>query len=74
MRAIKTNITAHLRGDRRHIQDRDLNLEMAATEQMRAIALDLKPNYVTLVPEKHEEVTIKGGLDVIAGCAPGCNS
>ena len=38
MRAIKTNITAHLRGDRRHIQDRDLNLEMAATEAMRAIA------------------------------------
>ena len=36
MRAIKTNITAHLRGDRRHIQDRDLNLEMAATEAMRA--------------------------------------
>lgn len=68
-------ITAHLREDRRHIQDRDvrllketvrthLNLEMAATEEMVAIALDLKPDYVTLVPEKREEVTTEGGLDV----------
>lgn len=68
-------ITVHLREDRRHIQDRDvqllrqtvrthLNLEMAATEEMVAIALDVKPNYVTLVPEKREEVTTEGGLDV----------
>ena len=68
-------ITAHLREDRRHIQDRDirllretvrthLNLEMAATEEMVAIALDVKPDYVTLVPEKREEVTTEGGLDI----------
>jgi pyridoxine 5-phosphate synthase len=68
-------ITAHLREDRRHIQDRDvrllretvathLNLEMAATEEMVSIALDLKPDYVTLVPEKRTEVTTEGGLDV----------
>jgi len=68
-------ITVHLREDRRHIQDRDvrllrqtvrthLNLEMAATAEMVAIALDVKPNYVTLVPEKREEVTTEGGLDV----------
>lgn len=67
-------ITVHLREDRRHIQDRDvrllrqtvrthLNLEMAATEEMVAIALDIKPDYVTLVPEKREEVTTEGGLD-----------
>lgn len=68
-------ITAHLREDRRHIQDRDvrvlrqtvrthLNLEMAPTDEMVAIALNLKPDYVTLVPEKREEVTTEGGLDV----------
>ena len=68
-------ITVHLREDRRHIQDRDvrllrqtvrthLNLEMAATDEMLAIALDVKPDYVTLVPEKREEVTTEGGLDV----------
>ncbi len=68
-------ITAHLREDRRHMQDRDirllretvrthLNLEMAATEEMVAIALDVKPDYVTLVPEKREEVTTEGGLDI----------
>jgi len=68
-------ITVHLREDRRHIQDRDvrllrqtvrthLNLEMAATDEMLAIALDIKPNYVTLVPEKRTEVTTEGGLDV----------
>lgn len=71
-------ITAHLREDRRHIQDRDvrllrqtvrthLNLEMAATEEMLSIALDLKPDYVTLVPERREEVTTEGGLDVLGG-------
>lgn len=73
-------ITVHLREDRRHIQDRDvrllrqsvrthLNLEMAATDEMVAIALDIKPDYVTLVPEKREEVTTEGGLDV-AGQLP----
>lgn len=69
-------ITAHLREDRRHIQDRDiqllrqtvrthLNLEMAATEEMVTIALNLQPDYVTLVPEKREEITTEGGLDVV---------
>ncbi|MEH2117475.1 pyridoxine 5'-phosphate synthase [Nostoc sp.] len=68
-------ITVHLREDRRHIQDRDvlllrqtvrshLNLEMAATYEMLAIALDIKPDYVTLVPEKREEVTTEGGLNI----------
>lgn len=69
-------ITVHLREDRRHIQDRDvrllrqtvrthLNLEMAATEEMVAIAQDIRPDYVTLVPERREEVTTEGGLDVV---------
>jgi pyridoxine 5-phosphate synthase len=73
-------ITVHLREDRRHIQDRDvrllrqtvrthLNLEMAATEEMLAIALDIKPDYVTLVPEKREEVTTEGGLDIVGQIA-----
>ena len=68
-------ITVHLREDRRHIQDRDvellratvrsrLNLEMAATEEMEAIALRIRPDMVTLVPEKRQEVTTEGGLDV----------
>jgi len=68
-------ITVHLREDRRHIQDRDvqllrqtvrthLNLEMAATDDMVAIALDIRPDYVTLVPERRQEVTTEGGLDV----------
>ncbi|MFH7242324.1 MAG: pyridoxine 5'-phosphate synthase [Spirulina sp.] len=68
-------ITVHLREDRRHMQDRDvrllrqtvrthLNLEMAATDEMVAIALEVKPDYVTLVPERREEVTTEGGLDV----------
>ncbi|PPT10687.1 Pyridoxine 5'-phosphate synthase [Geitlerinema sp. FC II] len=72
-------ITTHLREDRRHIQDRDvyllrqtvsthLNLEMAATDEMLKIALDLKPDYVTLVPERREEVTTEGGLDVAGQC------
>ncbi|MBF0352185.1 MAG: pyridoxine 5'-phosphate synthase [SAR324 cluster bacterium] len=67
-------ITVHLREDRRHIQDRDvqilrqvvqtrLNLEMAATEEMFAVALELKPDIVTLVPEKRQEITTEGGLD-----------
>jgi len=69
-------ITVHLREDRRHIQDRDvrllrqtvrtrLNLEMAATPEMVAIALDVRPDYVTLVPEKREELTTEGGLDIL---------
>ena len=68
-------ITVHLREDRRHIQDRDvellrqtvrsrLNLEMAATEEMLAIALQIGPDMVTLVPERREEVTTEGGLNV----------
>ncbi len=68
-------ITVHLREDRRHIQDRDvevlrktvnirLNLEMAATEEMVAIALKTQPEIVTLVPEGRHELTTEGGLDV----------
>jgi pyridoxine 5-phosphate synthase len=70
-------ITVHLRGDRRHIQDRDiellrdvvttyLNVEMAATDEMVGIALRTKPDAVSLVPESPNEVTTEGGLDVIA--------
>ncbi|MFQ3591812.1 MAG: pyridoxine 5'-phosphate synthase [Gemmataceae bacterium] len=69
-------ITVHLREDRRHIQDRDLdllrstltcrlNLEMAATAEMQAIALRVRPAEATLVPEKREELTTEGGLDVV---------
>ena len=69
-------ITVHLREDRRHIQDRDvrilrevvpceLNLEMAATEEMVRIALEIRPDLVTLVPEKRIELTTEGGLDVM---------
>ncbi len=69
-------ITVHLRGDRRHIQDRDiellrdvvttyLNVEMAATDEMVAIAERTKPDAVSLVPENPNEVTTEGGLDVI---------
>jgi len=68
-------ITIHLREDRRHILDRDvrilretiktrMNLEMAATEEMFDIAMDIQPNIVTLVPEKRKEITTEGGLDV----------
>jgi pyridoxine 5-phosphate synthase len=70
-------IIVHLREDRRHIQDRDLriarqtvrtklNLEMAATDEMQRIALDMRPDIVTLVPEKREELTTEGGLEVFA--------
>ena len=70
-------ITVHLREDRRHIQDRDLdllratvrsrlNLEMAATPEMVGIALKIQPDMVTLVPERRQEVTTEGGLDVAA--------
>jgi pyridoxine 5-phosphate synthase len=70
-------ITAHLREDRRHIQDRDidrlrgavrrLNLEMACTPSMTAIALRVRPAAICVVPENRTEVTTEGGLDVIAG-------
>src|SRR5215212_9544808 len=70
-------ITAHLREDRRHIQDRDiwklreviktrLNLEMANSPEIVGIALKLKPEIVCLVPERRAEVTTEGGLDVVA--------
>jgi pyridoxine 5-phosphate synthase len=70
-------IVCHIRGDRRHIKERDLrllrdtvktslNIEMAATEEMKAIALEIKPDVVSLVPERPEELTTEGGLDVIA--------
>jgi pyridoxine 5-phosphate synthase len=70
-------ITVHLRGDRRHIQDRDvellrqtvatkLNIEMAATQEMAAIASRIRPDQVTLVPERPRELTTEGGLDVLA--------
>lgn len=69
-------ITLHLREDRRHIKDADvcamknaisipMNLEMAVTDEMLAIALDVKPEWVCLVPEKRTEVTTEGGLDVV---------
>ena len=69
-------ITVHLREDRRHIVDRDVdilrkvvrlpfNLEMAATDEMLGIASDIIPDQVTFVPEKREEITTEGGLDVI---------
>ena len=68
-------IIAHLREDRRHIQDRDLrllreivqtklNMEMAATDEMQRIAREVKPEFSTLVPEKREELTTEGGLEV----------
>jgi pyridoxine 5-phosphate synthase len=70
-------ITVHLRGDRRHIQDRDvellrqvigtkLNVEMSATAEMAAIAARVRPDQVTLVPERPRELTTEGGLDVVA--------
>jgi len=76
-RAGADSITVHLREDRRHIQDEDvrilcastktrINLEMAVTPEMLAIALERKPADVCLVPEKREELTTEGGLDVIA--------
>ena len=70
-------ITVHLREDRRHIQDRDvsilrqtvptrLNLEMSVADEIVALALDVKPDEATLVPEKRQELTTEGGLDVAA--------
>ncbi len=74
-RAGARGITVHLRSDRRHIQDRDLellrrtvttklNVEMAVTDEMAAIALKARPDQVTLVPERPQELTTEGGLDV----------
>ena len=71
-----SGIIVHLREDRRHIKDRDvrilrdvvrtkLNLEMAATPEMVEIACDVKPDMITLVPEKRKELTTEGGLDVV---------
>lgn len=73
-------ITVHLRGDRRHIQDRDirvlkesvttyLNVEMATTEEMIGIAIEIKPDAVTLVPESANEITTEGGLDIVSNIA-----
>src|SRR5438045_6541666 len=70
-------ITVHLREDRRHINDRDvrilrqviasrLNLEMSVTPEIVAIACEVKPDEATLVPERRQELTTEGGLDVIA--------
>ncbi|MEH0665218.1 pyridoxine 5'-phosphate synthase [Vibrio scophthalmi] len=75
-RAGADGITIHLREDRRHINDRDvrilretiqtrMNLEMAVTDEMVEIALQTQPEYVCLVPEKREELTTEGGLDVV---------
>ena len=72
-----SGITVHLREDRRHIQDKDvfeikervktkLNLEMAMSDEIVAIALKVRPAMVTLVPEKRQEVTTEGGLDVVS--------
>ena len=69
------SITTHLREDRRHIKDEDvkiirkelntkLNLEMAMTDEMQEIALKIKPDAVCIVPEKRQEVTTEGGLDI----------
>ena len=73
-------ITIHLRGDRRHIQDADvrllreavttyLNVEMAATEEMMKIAIEVSPDAVSLVPENRGEITTEGGLNVRANLA-----
>ncbi len=78
-------ITVHLREDRRHIQDEDvrhlrdltqikLNLEMAATDEMVAIACQLKPEMAMLVPEGRQEVTTEGGLDIVANEARVCEA
>lgn len=78
-------ITVHLRGDRRHVKERDvellrqivttkLNIEMAATPEMTAIAARLKPDQVTLVPEQPHELTTQGGLDVATNRASVCDA
>jgi pyridoxine 5-phosphate synthase len=81
MAAGADGITMHLREDRRHVRDRDLervaaevaarlNFEMAATEEMVGIALRLRPPACCIVPEKRQELTTEGGLDVVAAGAP----
>jgi pyridoxine 5-phosphate synthase len=81
MAAGADGITMHLREDRRHVRDRDLervaaevptrlNFEMAATEEMVGLALRLRPPACCIVPEKRQELTTEGGLDVIAAGAP----
>ena len=73
-------IVVHLREDRRHVKERDLfllrktvktrlNMEMAVTDEMIAVAAEAKPDMVTLVPEKREEITTEGGLDILASAA-----
>ncbi len=75
-RAGANGVTVHLREDRRHINERDvallrrtirtrLNLEMSVADEIVAIALDIRPDQATLVPEKRQEVTTEGGLDII---------
>ena len=75
-RAGAQGITVHLRGDRRHIQERDLealrqsvatklNVEMAVTDDMEHVALKVRPDQVTLVPERPQELTTEGGLDIV---------
>ena len=72
-----SGIVVHLREDRRHMQDRDifllrqtvktkLNLEMGANKEIIKIALDLKPDLITLVPENRQELTTEGGLDIVS--------
>lgn len=73
-------VVCHLRSDRRHIKERDLrllrgaiktklNMEMAATDDMLKVALEVKPDVVSLVPERHEELTTEGGLNVVSNRA-----
>lgn len=80
-----SGITVHLRGDRRHIKERDvellrqvvatkLNIEMAATPEMTGIAARLKPDQVTLVPEQPHELTTQGGLDVVTNRTSVCTA
>lgn len=70
-------IVCHIRGDRRHIKERDLhllkravktklNIEMSATEEMKQIAVDIRPHTISLVPEREDELTTEGGLDVLS--------
>jgi pyridoxine 5-phosphate synthase len=79
------SITVHVRGDRRHMQERDalrlrgevglpLNFEMGVTEEMIAIALRLKPQFACLVPETRQEITTEGGLDVAGGGRRVCDA
>jgi pyridoxine 5-phosphate synthase len=82
--ALADGITIHLREDRRHIQDKDvyqikdiikvkLNLEMSLNEEIVSIALDVLPQQATLVPEKRQEITTEGGLDIVGEFDRVCN-